>query len=126
MTQAQATDKLGNRGTQKGFRVHAIHAFHGLEGNLNQHVTDPRLAFWKQGPWGHVEEPGFLEFQLVISYPEARSTTRKCREDSSLFVIAFNIYLYLLHNQHRLRTRHPETRYCQISSVRDRNDTNPS
>lgn len=52
MTQAQATDKLGNRGTQKGFRVHAIHAFHGLEGNLSQHVTDPTTGLLEAGSMG--------------------------------------------------------------------------
>ena len=42
-------DKLSNTGTENGFRVHAMYAFHRLEGNLNQHVTNQRLPCWKQG-----------------------------------------------------------------------------
>lgn len=44
ITQVQAIYKLGNTGTQKGLRVHAILAFHWLEGNLNQHVTERMMA----------------------------------------------------------------------------------
>lgn len=45
----QAIDKLGNTGTQNGFRVHAMHAFHWLEGNLSQHVTEPMIALLEVG-----------------------------------------------------------------------------
>lgn len=75
-TQVQAIYTLGNSGTQYGSRVHAMHACHWLEGNLSQYVTEPMMALLKVGLGGHVEEPGFLEFHLIISHPVLKST--KC------------------------------------------------
>lgn len=65
-------------------------------GNLSQHATKPMIALLEAGLAGHMAEPRFLEFHVVISCPFLKSTKCKCRGDSLLFVIAFQ-QEYLLH-----------------------------